>query len=102
MPASAVALVAVFVLVSILAGAGAWWIIGPRRPLALAAPVLTAFGALYLVGHRLGLGFGPTMRLFGFEVALLWDVAVALVAALAAAALQRLAMGRRARAGAAR
>ena len=88
MPAAAFALVGFFAVVALLAGAGAWWLVGPRRPAPLVVPVVVSFAALYLVGHRLGVSIGPEVTLFGFQVALVWDVAVAAVAAGFAALLQ--------------
>ncbi len=89
-----------FLGVSLAAGAVATGLVGPRKPLAVIAPTLAALVALYLVGHRLTLSVGPTVRLFGFQVSLLFDVAVALGAALLTAAAQRrLAVRRRARLG---
>jgi hypothetical protein len=96
-PAAAFALVGFFAVVALLAGAAAWWIVRPRRPAALLFPVVASFAALYLVGHRLGLSIGPEVTLFGFQVAIAWDVAVAVVAAGVAALLQSwLLRGRRA------
>ena len=96
MPASAFALVVFFVAVSIVIGVAATWIVGPRRRLAIIVPVLAAFLALYVVGHRGGLELGPTMILFGFQVAIVQDVVVAVVAAGLAALLQRSLLTRRA------
>jgi len=90
MPAAAFALVAFFVATAVVVGIAAWWLVGPRQPWTVVLPVVAAFAALYLVGHRLGISVGPTVRLFGFEVALLWDVAVAALAALGAAVAQRM------------
>ena len=95
-PASAFALLAFFVVVAIVAGVGATWLVGPRRLAAVAVPIVAAFGALYLVGHRLGLELGPTMILFGYQVAIVQDVLVAVAAALVAAAVQRAMLMRRA------
>ena len=47
-----------------------------------------AFGAFYLIGHKLGLSVGPEIGLFGFQVALLGDVAIGFAAALVVALLQ--------------
>lgn len=91
MPASAYALVGFFSVVSIVSGIVAWRAVGPPSPLAALPPVGGAFAALYLVGHRLGVSLGPTMPLFGFEVALPFDVGVALGTAGAVAAAERLA-----------
>jgi hypothetical protein len=96
MPPSAFALLGFFVAVALGTGAGATAVVGPRRPAAALAPVAAAFVGLYLVGHRLGLSFGPSVRLFGFDVALAWDVAVAIAAALATALAQRTILRRRA------
>lgn len=97
---AATSLLLFFLGVSLAAGAAATGLIGPRKPLAVIAPTLAAVVALYLVGHRLGLSAGPSVRLFGFQVSLLFDVAVAVGAALLAAAVQReLAVRRRARLG---
>jgi hypothetical protein len=96
MPASAYALLGVFILLSIGVGVGAAWIVGPRRRPAVVLPILAAFGALYLVGHRSGLQLGPTVDLFGYSVAIVQDVFVAVAAAAVAATLQRVAADRRA------
>ncbi len=93
MPPSAYALVVTFAIVSVLAGILAARVVGPWRPWAALVPALAGFGALYVVGHRLAIGLGPTVTLFGWEVWLPFDVAVALVVALGAAGLQRLALG---------
>lgn len=96
-PPAAFALVGVFIVVSVAAGVTAWWRIGPRRRLLVVAPVLGAFLALYVVGHRLSFGLGPTVRLFGFDVTLAWDIAVAFIAAFGTAVLQRRGVARRRR-----
>ena len=92
MPMQAWALVTLFSLCSIALGivgvrvaaqAG-----GPRGLAAYVIPVIAAFGAFYLIGHKLGLSIGPEVTLFGFQVALLGDLAIGLAAALAAAFLQ--------------
>jgi hypothetical protein len=90
MPASAYALLALFSFVSVAAGWISAWLIGPRRLWAAVIPSLAAFGALYLVGHRFVVRVGPTVELFGWQVSLPFDVAVALGSALGAAALQRM------------
>jgi hypothetical protein len=92
MTASVYALIGLFVVVSIISGVIAARVVGPRRPWAVVLPALAAFGALYLVGHRLFIGFGPEIPLFGFQVAILSDVAFALAAAFAAALAQRAAV----------
>jgi hypothetical protein len=94
MPPQAFALVALFIACSVVLGAVAVRILarfgGPRGRLAYPLPVLGAFGAFYLIGHRLGLVVGPEIPLFGFQVALLGDVALGLAAALVVAAVQAL------------
>ena len=50
--------------------------------------MLAAFGAFYLIGHKLGLSVGPEVGLFGFQVALLGDLAIGFAAALVVALLQ--------------
>ena len=66
---------------------------GPRHLLAHVVPVLTSLGGSGLLGHQLGLHFGPKVTLYGFDISLLGDVAVAflfaLVGALAQAAVWR-------------
>lgn len=89
MPVAAFALLAAFGIVSVAAGALAWRVIGPRRLHALPVPIVAAFVALYLAGHRFGWQIGPMVELFGFDVALVFDLALALVAALLAAIAQR-------------
>jgi len=64
----------------------------PRAQLPYPLPVLGAFGAFYLIGHRLGIVVGPEIPLFGFQVALLGDVLLGFAAALAVAAVQALVM----------
>lgn len=99
MPPSAYALVALFSVIALLCGAGAAWLIGPRRLAAVVVPAVAAFLALYWVGHRSGLELGPTVELLGFRVAIVQDVAAAALAALGAALVQRVVVDvRRARA----
>lgn len=95
MPASAYPVLILFTIVSVLAGMGAAWLVGPRRPAAIVIPALAAFLALYWVGHRSGLELGPTMELFGFRMAIVQDVVAAGAAALVAALLQRWVLERR-------
>ena len=83
------ALLGLFVAASAAAGLLAWWLVGPRRAGWLLLPVLAPFGTLYLAGHRLGWSIGPSVRLFGFDVALPFDLALAVMAAFVAAAAQR-------------
>jgi hypothetical protein len=89
MPASALALVGLFIVVAVVSGIAAVRAVGPWRPAALALPIVVSFLALYLVGHRLGAVVGPQVSVLGFEVSLLFDVAIALVAAFLAAFAQR-------------
>ena len=96
MPASAFALLGVFILLAIGVGIGAAWVIGPRARAAIILPVLAAFGGLYVVGHRTGLELGPTISLFGYQVAIVQDVVVAVVAAGVVALIQRAVLTRRA------
>jgi len=92
MPPEAYALVTLFAVLSVVAGVVAVRIAiragGPRHPVAYLLPIGAAFGALYMVGHRLGLVVGPEVELFGFQVALLGDIAIGFAAALAVAFLQ--------------
>jgi hypothetical protein len=94
MPPQAYALLALFLASSVLLGILAVRVCsragGPRGPWAYPLPVLAAFGAFYLVGHRFGIALGPEVELFGFQVALLGDLAIGLAAALLVAALQAL------------
>ena len=96
MPASAFALLGVFILLAVGVGIGAAWVIGPRARVAVILPVLAAFGGLYVVGHRTGLELGPTILLFGYQVAIVQDVLVAVVAAGVVALIQRAVLTRRA------
>lgn len=89
MPASAYALVAFFSAVSMASGLVAWRVVGPPSRLAAVPPAAASFAALYIVGHRLGLSVGPTVDLFGFEVALPFDLVVALGTAATVAAAER-------------
>jgi len=92
MPPQAYALVTLFMLCSVALGVVAVRIAahagGPRGRIAYLLPVAAAFGAFYLIGHRQGLSVGPEISLFGFQVALLGDLAIGFVAALAAAFAQ--------------
>lgn len=107
MPPQAYALVVLFVACSVLLGLGAQRLVaargdGPPGWRATILPVLAAFGSLYLIGHRLGLALGPEVSLFGFQVALLGDLAIGFVSALLVALLQAAVRARRGRAEAAR
>jgi hypothetical protein len=103
MPPEAYALVALFAGSSVVLGILAWILVrtivpGARlRSGAVAAggtvlPIAAAFLALYLVGHRFGVSLGPQVPLFGFQVALLGDLAIGFAAALLVAAVQGLAI----------
>ena len=97
MPPEAYALVTLFAASSVILGVVATRVAfrfgGSRHPAAYLLPVAGAFGAFYMIGHRLGLVVGPEVELFGFQVALLGDVVIGLAAALAVALVQ--AAGRR-------
>ncbi|HVM25916.1 MAG TPA: hypothetical protein VM253_11010 [Candidatus Limnocylindrales bacterium] len=90
MPASAYALLAVFTAISAASGWLAARVVGPPRPWAAVVPALAAFGALWLVGHRFVVRAGPTVELFGWQVSLPFDIAVALASAFAGAGAQRI------------
>ncbi len=94
MPPQAYALVTLFLVCSVLVGILAVRLVaragGPHGRLAFVLPILGGFGAFYLVGHRLGISIGPEITIFGFQVALLGDLALGLTAALVAAAVQAL------------
>jgi hypothetical protein len=93
MPVEAYALVTTFACVSLVTGAIAAWVLGPRRWLAIIVPTAAAFLALYTIGHRLGLVAGPQVELFGFQVSIVLDVGVAIIAAFVGAAAQRAVLG---------
>ena len=92
MPPAAYALVTLFLACSVVAGIIAVRLAarvgGPTRRAAYVLPILAGFGAFYLIGHKLGLSVGPEIGLFGFQVALLADVAIGFAAALVVALLQ--------------
>lgn len=93
MPPQAYALVTLFAASSILLGIAAQRLVaarasGPRGWRWTILPVIAAFGAFYLIGHRLGLSIGPEIGLFGFHVALLGDVLIGFAAALLVAFAQ--------------
>lgn len=93
MPPEAYALVATFAVVSILSGLAASavvarWAGGPHGGRWAILPSATAFLALYWLGHRVGLVAGPQVELFGFQVSVVLDLAVAIGAASAMALLQ--------------
>ena len=92
MPPAAYALVTLFLACSVIVGIAAVRLVsrigGPTRRTAYFLPVLAGFAAFYLIGHKLGLSVGPEIGLFGFQVALLGDIAIGFVAALAVALAQ--------------
>jgi uncharacterized membrane protein YfbV (UPF0208 family) len=89
MPPSAYGLVALFSVISAASGWLATRTVGPPRWWAAIVPTLAAFGALYVVGHRSALRIGPEVEIFGWQVSLAFDVAVAVATALLAGLLQR-------------
>lgn len=93
MPPAAYALVGLFILISIAAGIAAARVIGPWRWWTFPLPAAAAFGALYLIGHRYVVTFGPTVQVFGWEIALPFEVAVAAITALTVALGQRALVG---------
>lgn len=95
MTPSVYALIGFFIVLSFVSGVIAARVVGPRRASAVVLPALAAFGMLYLVGHRYYVGFGPDIPLFGFQVAIVSDVAFALGAAFAAAVALKAVVGRR-------
>lgn len=88
MTSAAYALIGLFATISVVSGIVAAWLMRPWRWWTAALPIATSFGALYLVGHRLGWSAGPEVPVFGFRVALPFDLAVAMVVALVTAATQ--------------
>lgn len=104
MPPEAYALVTLFLVCSVLCGIGAVRLAhragGPGRAPAYVLPILAAFAAFYLIGHRFGISIGPEIGLFGFQVALLGDLVLGFAAALAVAFGQALIVrGRRGSSG---
>jgi hypothetical protein len=95
MPPEAYALVATFASTSVVCGLLAGAIVaragGPKGVRWAVLPTAASFVALYWVGHRLALVAGPQVELFGFQVSVVLDVGVALIAAFAMAAIQFLA-----------
>ena len=61
---------------------------GPRHLLAHVIPILASLGGSGLLGHQLGLHIGPKVTLYGFEISLLGDIALAFVFALIGALVQ--------------
>jgi len=95
MPAAAFGVLAVFTAAAIVAGLLAWWLVGSRLPLGPLLPIVAAFLALYVSGHRLGIELGPSTELFGFQVSLAFDLVLAVAVAFVVAAIGRLGMGPR-------
>lgn len=97
MPPQAYALVSLFLACSLVVGVIAAWAVGrlggPRAWWAAVLPVIGGFLAFYLVGHRFGISIGPQVELFGFQVALLGDIAIGFAIALLVASVQALAVG---------
>ncbi len=92
MSASAYGLVTLFAVISAASGWFAVRAVGPSRQWAAIGPAIAAFGALYVVGHRSAIRIGPEVEIFGWQVSLAFDVAVALVTALVVALAQRAAL----------
>jgi hypothetical protein len=94
MPPQAYALFLLFLVLSVvlavLAVRLAARVGGPRSWAAYLLPFGGAFGAFYLIGHRMGLALGPEVELLGFQVALLGDLVIGFTAAIAVAGLQAL------------
>jgi hypothetical protein len=88
MPPGAFAIVGLFAIVSLISGALAAWLIGPRRAWAAIVPAVAAFGTLYLIGHRVAVSIGPEIELFGFRISLPFDTAVAVAVAFVTAVVQ--------------
>jgi hypothetical protein len=92
MPPQAYALVTLFLVSSVLIGIAATRLArragGPTGRAAYVLPIVAAFGAFYLIGHKLGLSVGPEVSLFGFQVALFGDIAIGFAAAIAVALAQ--------------
>jgi hypothetical protein len=89
MPLNAYGVLATFMAAGTVIGSAIAWLVGPRRWTAAILPVLAAITSLGTLGHRLRIGFGPTVPLFGFEVHLFSDLGFAALFALAAALAQR-------------
>jgi hypothetical protein len=92
MPPQAYGLVTLFIACSLVLGWLAtrlvWRAGGPAGRRAHALPVVAAFLAFYLIGHRLGISVGPEIPILGFQVALVGDLAIGFAAALAVAVMQ--------------
>lgn len=90
MSSEALALLGVFTLICIAAGVIAWRLLLADLAWGALLPAAAAFAVLYLIGHRLGWTYGPMVQLFGFEVALPWEILLALATAIGVAGLHRL------------
>ncbi len=89
MPLNAYGVLATFMAAGTVIGSAIGWLVGPRRWAVAILPVLAAIMSLGTLGHRLRIGFGPTVPLFGFEVHLFSDLGFAAMFALLAALAQR-------------
>ncbi|MBX3030263.1 MAG: hypothetical protein KF809_08885 [Chloroflexi bacterium] len=100
MPANAYGLLALFLVLSVIIGAGVSVMVGPRRPgrrgvLLAILPILGAVIAFDWIGHRSGLELGPTVELLGYRVAIVQDVIAGFIGAFVVAIAQRLVLDRR-------
>jgi hypothetical protein len=87
------ALFATFTLIDIFLGTLATRILvrfgdGPGNMLAHVNPIVTGFGAMGILGHSLGAHIGPTVSLYGFDVALFGDIGIGFAFALIGAGVQ--------------
>ena len=89
MPLNAYGVLATFMAAGTLIGSAIGWLVGPRRWAVAIVPALAAIASLGTFGHRLRIGFGPTVPLFGFDVHLFSDLGLAAMFALLAALAQR-------------
>ncbi len=96
MPLNAYGVLGTFVAAAVAIGAAVTWIVGPRRPMAAVLPVGAGILALSAVGHSLKVGVGPSVSLFGYDVHLPFDLAVAAVVAVVVSVVQRAVLARRA------
>ena len=96
MPLNAYGVLGTFVAAAMAIGAVVTWLIGPRRPAAAILPIASSVLTLSVVGHSLKIGVGPSVNLFGYEVHLPFDLALATVVAVVVALVQRVILGRRA------
>ncbi len=96
MPLNAYGVLATFMAAGTIIGSTVGWFVGQRRWTSAVVPVLAAIASLGTFGHRLRIGFGPTVPLFGFEVHAFSDLGFAALFALAAAIAQRTILAARA------